>query len=68
MIFFLLHISHKPELSLSRQLGFRENAHVDEVSTPLAIHDALRAGRELRALHAHNSLVSEELEAFALRI
>lgn len=46
-----------PELRLPRQLRLGEDAHVDDVPAPLPVHPALRARRELRALHAHDALV-----------
>ena len=63
-----MRIYHEPELSLPRQLGLGKDTHIDEIPTPLTIHVALRTGRELRALHTHNSLISEEFNASSLRI
>lgn len=34
------------ELSLTRQLGLGDDRHVDNVSTPLAVHERLGAGGE----------------------
>ena len=47
-----------PELGLTRELRLGEDAHVDDVPAPHAVHPALRAGRELRALHAHDALAA----------
>jgi len=60
--------NHAPELSLSRQLGLGKDTHINEIPTPLTIHIALRPSRELRALHTHNSLISEEPDASSLQI
>jgi hypothetical protein len=52
-----------PKLCLAGQLRFRQHTHVDQIAAPLAIHDALCPRRELRALHAHNTLVRKQLYA-----
>ena len=44
------------QLRLARKLRLGEDAHVDDVPAPLAVHPALRARGELRALHAHDRL------------
>jgi hypothetical protein len=55
-----------PDLGLTRELGFRQHAHVDQVSTPLAIHVTLGPRGELRAFHAHDALSRDEFHSAAL--
>ena len=56
-----------PKFSLTSELRLGQDAHVDDVATPLAVHLALSSGRELRALHAHDGLARVELRLHAAR-
>lgn len=47
-----------PELSFACQLGLGEDTHVDDIGTPKTIHFTFGPGRELRTLHAYDTLVA----------
>lgn len=57
------HILDLPKLRLPSKFGFGEDAHVDDVRAPRAIHLALCSRRELRALHADDAFVCVHLGA-----
>lgn len=46
------------EFSLTSELGFRNDGHVDNVTAPLSVHKRLGSGREGRTFHANHSFPS----------
>ena len=54
-----------PDLGLTRELRFRQHAHVNQVASPLTIHVTLGPCGELWTLHAHYALIRDELHSAA---
>lgn len=46
------------KFSLASEFGFRDDGHVDNVTTPLSVHERLGSGRKRRTLHANYSFPS----------
>lgn len=49
-----------PQLGFPSQLGLGKHTHINQIRSPLSVHQALRPRRELRALHTHDTLILKQ--------